>query len=173
MSYSCLPNIGVKILANTAQKYKGPTIQNPQNDCINHRRGQNCPVEGNICNRINNINNSEIKCDTISYNYIGMSAPPLRLRVATHIQSLKNTNSKNQTELSKKCKELASENIKYDIIFKLIENKPTYTPERKKCDLCISESYHILFSSLENIINKKSEITNKCRHRSRFKIGAI
>ena len=102
-----------------------------------------------------------------------MSVPPLRLRVTTHIQSLKKTNCKNQTELSKKSKEMTSKNIKYDIIFKLIENKPAYTPERKKCDLCISESYHILFSSLENIINKKSEITNKCRHRSRFRISAI
>merc|ERR1711867_140062 len=99
------------------------TIQNIGSDSINHRRGQICPVEGNICNRINNIYNAEIRCDNISYNYIGMSAPPLRLRVATHIQSLKNTNCKNQTELSKKSKELTSKNIKHDIIFKFIENK--------------------------------------------------
>ena len=98
-----------------------------------------------------------------------MSAPPLRLRVATHYQSFKS--DKNQTELSCKVKELLKNNIRHTLTFRVIENRKSYTPETKKCNLCTSESYHIMYSKLENLINSKCEITAKCRHRARFKIG--
>ena len=99
-----------------------------------------------------------------------MSAPPLRLRVATHTQSF--DKNSNQTELSSKVKELRNSSINHKVTFNLIENKCSYTPERRKCDLCTAESYNILYLGLENMLNKKNEITAKCRHRSKFKIGA-
>ena len=137
-------------------------------NCISHRRGTRCPVEGNQCDLLDNIYIENIKCENIEFNYIGMSAPPLRYRVATHKQSFKSCN--NQTELSCKIKELDQNNIKYDLTFKLLENKKSYNPEIRKCHLCTAESYHILYSHLENILNSKNEITSKCRHRSRFKL---
>ena len=85
-----------------------------------------------------------------------MSAPPLRLRVATHFQSFKTQN--NQTELSGKVKELEKSGTKYTIKFKLIENKKAYKPESKRCQLCNAESYHILFGNFENLLNKESKI---------------
>ena len=98
-----------------------------------------------------------------------MSAPPLRLRVATHAQSLKNDS--NQTELSTKIKNLKKEGIQHNVKFHLMENKPSYKPEYKKCALCTAEVYHIIYGKLENLINSKQEILNKCRHRSKFKLG--
>ena len=100
-----------------------------------------------------------------------MSAPPLRHRVATHTQSFKTPN--NQTELSAKVKELNENNIKHKVEFNFLETKQSYKPESKRCSLCIAESYHILYSKLENLLNSKTEINGKCRHRSKYKIGAI
>ena len=99
-----------------------------------------------------------------------MSAPPLRYRVATHMQSFKNDT--NQTELSSKVKELSRNNVNNKVVFKLLENKPSYNPKAGKCSLCTAEKYQILFSGLPNLINKKNEITNKCRHRAKFKLIA-
>ena len=53
ISYSCLPNIGSKILADASNKYKGPTVDlNPP--CIGHRNNL-CPVVGGKCNLKNNV----------------------------------------------------------------------------------------------------------------------
>ena len=99
-----------------------------------------------------------------------MSAPPLRLRVATHAQSIKSNT--NQTELSTKIKELKSQNIDYTLEFHLIENIESYNPEKKRCGLCNAEAYHIIYGNYENLLNSKSELSSKCRHKNRFKIGA-
>ena len=97
-----------------------------------------------------------------------MRAPPLRYRVATHAQSLKS--DENQTALSKKIKQLVHENTDYNLKFHLIETRPAYSPETKRCDLCISEIYNILYGKFDNLLNSKHEIINICRHRSRFKL---
>ena len=136
---------------------------------MGHRRNLPCPVENNFCNRPNNIYNAEITTEDKTYNYIGMSAPPLRLRVATHIYSFKN--SSNQTTLSTKVKELIEKNINHNVKFKLIENSKPYTPELKRCGLCTAEAYHILYSRMENLLNSKLEIISKCRHKVKFKLG--
>ena len=104
ISYCCLPNIGSKILSDTNKKYKGPEVQNTGNNCVSHRNNSKCPVEGNKCNLRNNIYNAKIETDSKTYNYVGMSEPPLRIRIANHTQSLKTSN--NQTALSTKAKEL-------------------------------------------------------------------
>ena len=78
----------------------------PATDCINHRRGASCPVSNNICNRQDNIYKATISTNSPSqdqYNYIGMCAPQLRLRVATNQQSFKDIN---QTVLSTKVKQM-------------------------------------------------------------------
>ena len=79
--------------------------------------------------------------------------PPLRYRIATHMQSLKSNN--NKTELSNKCKELTGEGEEYNLNFKLLENKCSYTPESRICQLCNAEKYNIIYSNMENIINTK------------------
>ena len=99
-----------------------------------------------------------------------MSAPPLRMRVATHTQAIKGNT--NQTELSAKAKELKSKGTSYKLEFHLIENTPSYKPETKRCGLCTAEIYHILYGGYENLLNSKNEINNKCRHKNKYKIGA-
>ena len=170
MSYLCLPNIGAKILKDSNKKFFGASNNNMDNnkDCVGHRKGAQCPVVNNICNRKDNVYLAEVRTGSKLYNYIGISAPPLRLRVATHLQSLKTEN--NQTELSNKCKDIAEKGGRYELTFKLLENKASYTPEAKICQLCNAEKFQIIFSNLENLINSKKEITSTCRHRSKFKL---
>ena len=169
LSYSCLPNMGRKILADTNKKLK-PEVDRVEKLCVGHRRGNDCPVVEKVCNRVDNIYNAKIQCnDNTIYNYIGMSAPPLRHRISTHVSSFKNET--NQTELSTKVKNLKKENVQYSLKFHLLENKTSYKPEIKRCNLCITEVYHIIYGKYDNLINSKQEIMNKCRHRAKFKLG--
>ena len=71
-----------------------------------------------------------------------------------------------------RAKELTREGTNYNLEFFLLENKQPYTPEAKRYDLYIVETFHILYGGHTNLLNSKTEITNKCRHRSKYKLGA-
>ena len=147
---------------------------NPAPDCINHRKGASCPVANNICNRQDNIYKATISTNSPSqdqYNYIGMCAPQLRLRVATHQQSFKK--DINQTVLSTKVKQLEASGANPTVEFVHLENRRSYSPEAPKCGLCTAEAYQIMFSDLPNLLNSKNEIINKCRHRAKFKLSKM
>ena len=45
----------------------------------------------------------------------------------------------------------------------LDEAKP-YSPASKKCMLCLTEKYHIIFST-KNLLNKRNELVTKYRHK--------
>ena len=106
--------------------------------------------------------------DTNEFNYIGVSEQPLRKRVATHKYSFNSNN--NQTELSVKVKQLTREGTAFSLEYHLMETKEAYTPERGKCNLCLAETYQILFSGLPNLLNSKQELTATCRHRAKYKL---
>ena len=93
----------------------------------------------------------------------------MRQRIATHNYSIRTEN--NQTELSSKVKELKSKNIIYSLKYHLIENTESYKPEIGRCKLCTAEVYYIFFGGFQNLINSKLELTGKCRHRNKYKIG--
>ena len=54
ISYSCLPSIGKKILADSNKKFRGREIE-LRPSCVKHRRGADCPVFGGKCNLEDNI----------------------------------------------------------------------------------------------------------------------
>ena len=58
----------------------------------------------------------------------------------------------------------------YTVKFKLLENKKSYTTSTKNCHLSTAEKYLILFADLPNMLNTKSEIMSKCRHKRKFKL---
>ena len=48
-------------------------------------------------------------------------------------------------------------------IYQLDKAKP-YSPVSKKCMVCLTEKYHIIFST-KNLLNKHNEL---CRHENQF-----
>ena len=49
----------------------------------------------------------------------------------------------------------------------------SYQPGSRSFDLCTTEKLKILISDPEKTLNKRTEVTNKCRHRTKFKLGNI
>ena len=62
--------------------------------------------------------------------------------------------------------------IIFDIKWSKVTAAPTYQPSTRRCNLCSLEKSIILYSN-DNILNKRNEIMNKCRHRNCFLLGAI
>jgi len=58
-------------------------------------------------------------------------------------------------------------------LFHFIAKAKSYNPEAKKCHLCITEKAKILYYRGEGLLNKRSEIMAKCRHRAKHKLAAV
>ena len=57
------------------------------------------------------------------------------------------------------------ERINVDLDWSILGKAKPYSPASKKCMLCLTEKYHIIFSTT-NLLNKYNELLTKCRHES-------
>ena len=46
-----------------------------------------------------------------------------------------------------------------------------YYPNSKRCLLCLNEKYEIATYKGDNLLNKRTEIINTCRHRNKYKLA--
>ena len=60
-----------------------------------------------------------------------------------------------------------------EIAWNIVKKCAPYHPSSKRCDLCITEKLIIIQAKEEGLLNKRSEITNKCRHSNKFSLSTI
>ena len=79
----------------------------------------------------------------------------------------------NKTTLTSKVWEIKDKKENYVIKWKKIEQSKSYVPGMKRCNLCLRETYNIIFKKPENgriLLNKNSEIWSSCRHKDKWKV---
>ena len=167
VSYSCLPNIG-----STIQAHNKMILSNKKADrapMCNCRQKDSCPLDGKCLDR--NI----VYCGNVTVNdldegsnYFGVTENTFKDRSYKHRNSFKYDSKANSTELSKYVWDLQKNGTTdYVIKWSIIDHARPYVNGSKKCNLCITEKYHIITSSL-NLLNKRSELVSKCRHENKF-----
>jgi len=139
-------------------------------NCINKDQ---CPID-NEC-----LSENSVYQATVAYNsngeqneniYIGISEGTFKKRYANHKKSFAHEKYRNETELSNLYWQLKDQNIVANISWKFLFKCPRYTPSSSKCFLCTNEKLAILEHNSSHLINKRSELTSKCRHRRKFKL---
>ena len=68
--------------------------------------------------------------------------------------------------------QLKDQNVLYDINWEIEERAQTYKPGGQKCNLCIAEKAKILMGD-NKMLNTRSELVGKFRHRRKHKLGNI
>ena len=58
----------------------------------------------------------------------------------------------------------------YTYIYVIYICRP-YHPNSNRCLLCLNEKYEIATYKGDNLLNKRTEIINTCRHRSKYKLA--
>ena len=104
-----------------------------------------------------------IKSDNfdIGTNYIGLTEKTFKDRFYKHRNSFKYKNKINSTELSKHVWELKEKGVTDPIMnWSVIDHATAYRNGSKKCNLCVTEKFHLINSQL-NLLNKRSEIVSK------------
>ena len=103
-------------------------------------------------------------------SYLGSCETTFKDRFGNHKKSFNHLKHKNDTELSKKFWEIKKRNGTPKITWKIIRICPSYNPNDKSCLLCLNAKYEIATYKGNNLLNKRTEIINTCRHRSKYKL---
>ena len=84
------------------------------------------------------------------------------------MQSFINIKKRNPTELSKTFWNAKESGFNPIINWKIINQVILYKPGQKCCNLCLTEKLKILLANQPTTLNKRSELTGKCRHKNKF-----
>ena len=56
----------------------------------------------------------------------------------------------------------------FRVIWEILRKAPAYSNLSKRCDLCLMEKLMLISPAQSTVLNKRSEIISKCRHRNKF-----
>ena len=130
-----------------------------------------CPLPGN-CLEENIVYRGKVTINDQEgeKNYIGCTAQTMKKRQYAHRDSFKYKNKKNGSRISQYIWELRNSGISMDNInieWSVLDRATAYRNGTRKCNLCLTEKYHIITSPLD-LINKRTEFISKCRHENKF-----
>ena len=111
---------------------------------------------------------AEVKSTGMTASYIGIAANSFKERYTNHKLSFNNLKYECNTSLSKHIWGLKKINEPFAISWSIVSKAKPYNPVAKTCNLCLMEKTCILLSEDANLLNKRSEVMNKCRHREKF-----
>ena len=168
LSYSCMANIDGIVKAHNNEILRREEIEKADQDKnCNCRDPSLCPLDKK-CLRKNVVYEATVQHGGISQKYVGMTENTFKTRYNQHKTSFKHVKNRNQTELSNLIWKLKDKGIDYRLTWRLIAQAQTYKPGRMTCNLCLSEKFHILKG--KDLINRNTELLNKCRHKRKFLI---
>ena len=166
LSYSCTINMASIIKAhNTKILIKDDAKQANEERQCNCREKSSCPVK-NTCLRKNVVYKATVQHGENVQSYIGMTETTFKTRFTQHKSSFRNNKHRKQTELASLIWALNDKNVEFKVKWDIIDQAQPYKPGKITCNLCLSEKYHILTG--ENLINRKSELLNKCPHKRKY-----
>ena len=170
ISYSCMPNMQTIITGHNKKLLEKKSSQ--QSKPCNCKNKDICPLKGS-CRQKSIIYQADISHGNVTESYIGCSETEFKSRYYNHIQSFKNIKKRNATELSKTFWNAKESGLNPTINWKIINQVIPYKPGQKCCNLCLTEKLQILQAKQPTILNKRSELTGKCRHKNKFKLNKL
>ena len=167
VSYSTMPNVLNIIKAHNRQILRTENKIDAR-EC-NCRQKDLCPLQGK-CLEKEVIYRGEVtsSSNNLTTNYIGLTEYTFKDRLYKHRNSFKYRNKVNCTELSKhiwNLKDNEAEDI--EIKWSILDKARTFSNGSKRCDLCLTEKYHIIYQDF-NTLNKRNELLSNCRHQCKF-----
>ena len=179
ISYSCTKNISQiinshnnEIINEFHNRVNNNNINSKKIEC-NCKSRSDCPMNG-LCN-LDNVVYQAIIYPKENINdrksYIGVSSTNWKIRYGNHKFSFSNEHQKNQTALSKHYWGLKNKGLIPDIQWSILKRSNTPKSFDSRCNLCLEEKIHILlFPEPKKLLNKRSELIARCRHKAKFKL---
>ena len=96
------------------------------------------------------------------------TATEFKTRWRNHQMSFKHESKRNDTELSKHLWRLKDEKKDFAISWKILTKAKSYSNLTKRCNLCNTEKFYILYKPDMATLNRRNELVSTCRHRRQF-----
>ena len=161
-----------EIIDEFPNRVNNNNINSKKIEC-NCKSRSDCPMNG-LCN-LDNVVYQAIIYPKEDINdrksYIGISSTNWKIRYGNHKFSFFHEHKKNQTALSKHYWGLKSKGLIPDIQWSILKRSNSPKSFDSRCNLCLEEKIHILlFPEPKKLLNKRSELIARCRHRAKFKL---
>ena len=169
VSYSCMTNMGNIIKGHNMSILNPIRTQDKNVANCNCSNKELCPLNGQ-CLTEGIVYKGTIRDSTNGdeFKYIGLSERPFKTRHYTHKTSFKWEKYSTSTELSKKHWEIKNNGGTPNTTFEILKTVKTYEHGQKHCNLCLTEKLLIIQCKDKNLLNSRSEINAKCRHKRKF-----
>ena len=172
LSYSCMPNIKTIIAGHNKKTLSPPKQDADVTKPCNCRVKANCPVSG-TCQRSAIIYKATVTSPQGKKEYVGLTENTFKSRFYGHTHDMKENDNNKGTTLSRHVGSLKEEKRDFSIKWEIIRQSSPYKCGTRKCDLCLCEKLEIIYNRSKNLLNKRSEMVNKCRHSRKFKLCAV
>ena len=154
--------LGLELLAQRTQ----PASTVPHCNC---RAKTSCPMKGQ-CRESSIIYKATLTTDGIAKNYYSCSETEFKTRFYNYNQSFRYRQKSNATELSKAFWKAKDTGKNPFIEWSIATRTTPYRPGARWCNLCLAEKRFILRADPTTMLNKRSELNRKCRHKNKFKL---
>lgn len=176
VSYSCMNSMRSIVNKHNARILSKLSNINtsPDKPKCNCRAKESCPLQGS-CLTANLIYQAEVTTadDTMTKKYIGMTATSFKTRYNNHTKSIRDAVYSKETALSSYIWKLKTEKRDYSVKWSILKRAKSYNSGDKRCNLCLEEKMCIMRADPNNLLNKRSEIFSKCRHRNKHRLSNL
>ena len=170
VSYSCMPSI--KNINTHNKKIINPPKDNITRTCNCIGKHQCSLKEKCLTNNVlykASITSNEENCKTKIY--CGVSETAFKLRYANHKKTFNNIKYQTDAELSSEYWNIISANKTSNVPWEILGTHKSYNQSSKRCLLCLNEKLAIALHRDDNMLNKRSEVISKCRHRNKYMLA--
>ena len=170
LSYSCMPNMENIIKQSNARVMTEP-VPNRDGQCNCNNRDA-CPLDGS-CLTSCVVYSAAVTAENIEHMYHGSTEGEFKSRYNVHETSFRLRRYAKETRLSEFIWSLKDKNIPFTVKWSITARAHPYKCGTRRCDVCISEKTIIARSKHPKLLNKRSEIVSKCRHRNKFRLCSL
>ena len=160
-----MPNMGNEITKHN-NKLLFQNSEEPTRKC-NCRDKANCPMDGNCLQKCF-VYQAQVDTTSSKRYYFGTCEDEFKTRYNNHTKSFRTERYRMETKLSEYVCDLQDKGEHFVIKWSVAAKASPYTSGSKRCDLCLTEKLLIAKADPKTLLNKRSEIVSKCRHRNKF-----
>ena len=142
------------------------SFEQPTRMC-NCRDKASCPMDRS-CLRKCFMYQTQVESANSRKYYLGKSEDEFKTRYNNHTMPFRHKGYEKGTELSKYVWYLKDKSEHFTIKWSVAAKPSPYICGIKRCDLCLTEKLLIAKADPRTLLNKRSEIVWKCRHRNKF-----
>ena len=140
-------------------------------DC-NSRNKNSCPLDGK-CLVECIVYEATVSTTNQTNTYFGLAEGSFKSRYNNHTKSFRLRRYEHDIELSKHIWSLKDSNIEFNLKWRIKTKATPCKCGSRKCDLCLAEKVAIAWFKGVGLLNKRTELISKCRHRNKFILANI